>query len=241
MIETLNYLPILTTIITFVFAAAVFSRFRTRHGAYLLFWFIGLVMYGIGALTEVILLFTFNAVALKLWYLCGAMLTAAWLGQGTINLLIRRRGIATTLNYALVIVSLLAFVLVVFATITPAAANYHLTQPLSSQYKAILTRPGILVLLTILLNTYGTLTLVGGALYSAYIFWRKRILFNRMVGNILIAVGAILPALGGSFIHLGLPDILYISEFLGAILMYVGFLQATAPETVKSSTPASAT
>ena len=51
----MHYLPILSTIITFAFAAAVFSRFRVRHGAHLLFWCIGLVLYGIGTLTEVIM------------------------------------------------------------------------------------------------------------------------------------------------------------------------------------------
>jgi hypothetical protein len=234
----MHYLPILTTIITFAFAASVFSRFRLKHGAHLLFWGIGLVMYGIGALTEVILLFTFSPIALKLWYLCGAMLTAAWLGQGTINLLVRRRGIATTLNIILIIVSLLAVVLVLLAPITPAAAIYNPALALSSQYKDILTRSGIVVLLTILLNIYGTFTLVGGAIYSAFIFWRKRVLFNRMVGNILIAAGALLPAIGGSFIRMGLPDFLYVSEFLGAILMYLGFLQATAAVPVKSTSTA---
>ena len=236
----MHYLPILSTIITFFFAVAVFSRFRVRHGAHLLLWSIGLVLYGIGTLTEVIMLFTFNALALKLWYLSGAMLTAAWLGQGTINLLVRRRGIAPTLNIILLIVSLLAVVLVLAAPITPAAANYNNAQPLSAQYQDILTRSGIVVLLTILLNTYGTLTLVGGAIYSAFIFWRKKVLFNRMVGNILIAVGAILPAMGGSFIKMGLPDFLYLSEFLGAILMYVGFLQATVTVAIKTTSTASA-
>ncbi|HEX9090776.1 MAG TPA: hypothetical protein VF831_04770 [Anaerolineales bacterium] len=235
----MHYLPILSTIITFAFAAAVFSRFRVRHGAHLLLWCIGLVLYGIGTLTEVVSLFTFNPLALKLWYLSGAMLTAAWLGQGTINLLVRRRGIAPTLNIILIILSLLAVALVLLAPITSAAASYNTAQPLSGQYKDILTRSGIVILLTILLNTYGTLTLVGGAIYSAYIFWRKRVLYNRMVGNILIAVGAILPALGGTFVQRGLPDFLYLSEFLGAILMYIGFLQATVTVQVKNTVPAS--
>lgn len=230
----MHYLPILSTIVTFAFAGAVFNRFKVRHGAHLLLWSIGLVLYGIGTLTEVISLFTFNPIALKLWYLSGAMLTAAWLGQGTINLLVRRRGIAPTLNIVLTVMSLLAVILVLLAPITPAAATFSTAQPLSTQYKDILTRSGIVILLTILLNTYGTITLVGGAIYSAYIFWRNRILFNRMIGNILIAVGAILPAMGGSFIQMGLPDFLYVSEFLGAILMYVGFLQATVAAPVKA-------
>lgn len=237
----MHYLPILSTIITFAFAAAVFNRFKVRHGAHLLFWGIGLVLYGIGTLTEVVSIFTFNPIALRLWYLTGAMLTAAWLGQGTINLLVRRRGIAPALNVLLTVVSMLAVILVFIAPITPAAANFNPSQPLSAQYKDILTRSGGMVLLTILLNTYGTFTLVGGAIYSAYIFWRKRVLFNRMVGNILIAAGAILPAVGGSFVNMGLPDYLYASEFLGAILMFMGFLQATATVPLKAAaTPAAA-
>lgn len=236
----MHYLPILSTIITFIFAAAVFNRFRVRRGTHLLLWGIGLVLYGIGTLTEVISLFTYNELALKLWYLSGAMLTAAWLGQGTVNLLVRRRGIAPALNVILILVSLLALVLIIMAPVTSAAASYNPAQPLSSQYKEILTRSELVVVLTILLNTYGTFTLVGGAIYSAYIFWRKRVLFNRMVGNVLIAGGAILPAIGGSFVKMGLPDFLYLSEFLGVILMYFGFLQATVPVQVKSTSSAPA-
>jgi hypothetical protein len=235
----MHYLPIFSTVISFAFAIAVFNRFRVRHGAHLLLWSIGLLLYGIGTLTEVISLFTFSPVALRLWYLSGAMLTAAWLGQGTINLLVRRRGIAPTLNIILAVVSVAAVVLVFLAPITSAAATFNTAEPLSAQYKDILTRSGVMIFLTILLNTYGTFTLVGGAIYSAYIFWRKHVLFNRMIGNILIAAGAILPAIGGSFIKMGLPDYLYLSEFLGAILMYIGFLQATIPVAVKAPSPVS--
>ena len=234
----MQYLPVLSTIITFVFAASVFNRFRVKHGLHLLFWGIGLVLYGIGTLTEVLMMFTYNELALKLWYLCGAMLTAAWLGQGTINLLVRQRGVASTLNIMLITVSLLVVVLVLLAPVTPAAAAYNTAQPASAQYKDILTRSSGVVLLTILLNIYGTFTLVGGAIYSAYIFWRKKVLFNRMIGNILIAIGAIMPAMGGSFLRMGLPDFLYLSEFLGVILMYIGFLQATATVPVNSTSTA---
>jgi hypothetical protein len=234
----MQYLPILSTIITFLFAISVFNRFRVKRGLHLLFWGIGLVLYGIGTLTEVLMMFTYNELALKLWYLCGAMLTAAWLGQGTINLLVRRRGVASILNIILITISLLAVVMVLLAPVTPAAATYNIAQPASAQYKDILTRSGGVVLLTILLNIYGTFTLVGGAVYSAYIFWRKRVLFNRMIGNILIAIGAIMPAMGGSFLRMGLPDFLYLSEFLGVILMYIGFLQATATVPVESTSAA---
>src|SRR4030065_419073 len=121
----MHYLPILSTIITFIFTAAVFNRFRVKHGLHLLFWSIGLLLYGIGTLTEVIMLFTYNELALKLWYLSGAMLTAAWLGQGTVNLLVRRRGVASTLTVILTVVSLISFALILAAPITSAAAAFN--------------------------------------------------------------------------------------------------------------------
>ncbi len=223
----MHYLPFLSTLVTFAFATAVFRRYLHKRGTHLLLWSIGLVFYGIGTLAEVIMGFSFSGLVLKLWYLSGAMLTAAWLGQGTLHLLVRKRGVAGVMTLALAALSLLAAVLVLIAPLNASAASYNVTLPISSQYKDILTRGGLMLLLTILLNIYGTLTLFGGALYSAMLFWRKRILFNRMLGNLLIAIGALAPALAGSFVKLGLVDGLYFSELFGVVLMYIGFIQAT--------------
>ncbi|MEI6289846.1 MAG: hypothetical protein WCP19_05385, partial [Chloroflexota bacterium] len=80
----------------------------------------------------------------------------------------------------------------------------------------------------ILLNIYGTIGLVGGAAYSAYLFWRKQVLASRMFGNILIAGGAMFPAMAGTLVKAGFLDALYISELLGAVLMFAGFLLTTS-------------
>jgi hypothetical protein len=229
----MHYISILSTLVAFIFAAAVFNRYQYKKGKYLLFWGIGLVLYGLGTLTEVILSFTFSPIVLKLWYLSGAMLTAAWLGQGTVWLLVRKRGVAPTLTWILLLVSLVAAGLVLAAPVTEAAASYDITRPVSVQYQEILERNGVIILLTILLNIYGTLTLVGGAIYSSFLFWRKRVLINRLIGNILIATGALMPAMAGSLVKAGLVDWLYVSEFLGVTVMYIGFLQATAGRVVE--------
>jgi len=222
----MTYIPYLSTLVAFIFATAVFNRYRQRGGAHLLFWAIGLLLYGLGTLGEVILSLTFNPVVLKLWYLTGAMLTAAWLGMGTVHLLVRKGGTAWVLTWVLAAISVLALVLVLASPTLRAA--YDVTRPASDQYKGILTRSGLIILLTILLNIYGTLTLVGGAIYSAFLFWRKRVLANRMLGNILIAAGALSPAMGGTFVRAGLADWLYVSEFVGAVVMYIGFIMATS-------------
>ena len=223
----MHYLPFLSTLVTFAFATAVFIRYLRRRGPHLLMWTIGLVLFGIGTLAEVLLAFSFSGLVLKLWYLCGAMLTAAWLGQGSVHLLIRKRGIAWILTGVLAVITLLAAALVMAAPLTSAAATYKIAQAISSQYKTILTRGGLVIAMTILLNIYGTLTLVGGAIYSAVIFFRKHVLVNRMIGNVLIAIGAMAPAMAGSFVNMGLPDLLYLSELIGVILMYIGFIQST--------------
>ncbi len=229
----MHYIPILSTIVTFAFVVAVLNRYRLRGGMHLLLWGVGLIFYGLGTLSETYMAFAFSGLAIKVWYLAGAMLTAAWLGEGTVHLLIRKRGVANIMTGILTLVTLLAIFLVLSAPLTPAAASFNTQQPVSAQYQNILTRSGGIIALTILLNIYGTLTLIGGAIYSAFLFWRKRVLINRLLGNILIAAGALMPAMGGSFIKAGLPDWLYLSEFLGAIIMFVGFLQASSQQQVK--------
>lgn len=123
----MQYIPYLSTLVTFVFAITVFRRYLLRHGPYLLIWTIGLLWFGLGTLSEIILSLTFSGLVLKLWYLCGAMLTAAWLGQGTLHLLVRRRGVAWALTGLLVAVSVLAAVLVLHAPLTPVTSAYRVS------------------------------------------------------------------------------------------------------------------
>ncbi len=231
----MDIVPALSTLVAFAFAYAVFRRYQRKGGPHLIHWSFGLLLYGLGTLSEVLLGLAFNGWVLKLWYLCGAMLTAAWLGQGTMHLLVRKGNIAQYLTYALGLVSAVAVAMVALAPLTAAQASYHIAQPVSAQYKDILTRNGLIIFLTIILNIYGTLGLVGGALYSAFLFWRKKILASRMYGNILIAIGALSPALAGTFVKTGLVDVLYFSEFVGAVLMFIGFTLATANKEVKES------
>lgn len=226
----MHYISILSTVVAFAFTFAILRRYVERRGIHLLLWGVGMALYGLGTLTEALMLFTFHPIILKTWYLAGAMLTAAWLGQGTVHLLIRKRGVALALTYILAAVSLVSVLLVLAAPVSEA--GFRFDQPVSGQYKELMTRSAPVVVLTILLNLYGTLGLVGGALYSAFLFWQKKVLINRLMGNILIAAGAMMPAMGGTFIRAGLPDWLYLSELLGAIIMYAGFVLASSKKTM---------
>lgn len=222
-----TWLPLISSIVSFVFAALILRRYVVRRGLHLLLWGIGMVFYGIGGLCEALFgLFGWNAFVFRLWYLFGAILVAAWLGQGTVYLLAKRRW-ANVLMALLAAASLYAAFRVFAAELDPGlmTSSVHTGSELSGH--AIVTS-GVRSL-TPFFNIYGTVTLVGGALYSAWIFWRKRVLLHRTIGNILIAVGAILPAFGGAFSRFGIGGALYISELLGAILLFIGFLRAITP------------
>ncbi len=226
--STINiWLPFSSSILSFIFAFFVFRRYVERKGAHLLLWGIGLLFYGIGGFCEAYYgAFGWNPLIFRLWYLFGAILVAAWLGQGTVYLLANRKW-ANGMMVILALGSLYGLVRVFGAELDPGlmTTSVHTGSELSGH--AIVT-PGVRTL-TPFFNLYGTVTLVGGAAWSAWIFWRKRVLLHRTIGNVLIAAGALLPAFGGTFSRLGFAGALYLGEFLGAVLMFLGFLRATTP------------
>ncbi len=223
-------LPLLSCLTSFALAGAVFYRYFTRHThrrPHLLLWGLGAVFYGIGGFSEFYYgAFGWNPLIYRLWYLCGAILVAAWLGQGTAYLLLKHKT-AQILMAVLLIGSIYAAFRVFSAPLTPA-------QMLHGELSGH-ALPKNIRLLTPFFNLYGTLLLVGGAAYSAWIFWRKRVLLHRAIGNVLIATGALLPAFGGAFSRMGVPYALYLGEFLGIVLIFVGYLQAVRPAAAETT------
>ena len=238
----------------FVFAGFVIVRYLQRRSIAMLMWGIGLTMFAIGSFTEAYMAFGFNDLIFRLWYLCVAVLTAAWIGQGTVYLLLRRQWGNLTLGI-LILCSLVALV-IVFATPLDAS-HFDPARPVSEQYatrelgpndratagvsvveietqgRRVRVVPGVvplgapLRLTTPIFNIYGSITLIGGALYSTYLFWRKRVMGNRVIGNILIAAGALSIAAASTLTRLGLGGFLYLGEFIAAVIMFAGFIVAS--------------
>jgi hypothetical protein len=91
--------------------------------------------------------------------------------------------------------------------------------------------------ITPLFNIFGTLGLAGGAIYSSWLFFRKRTLYNRMIGNVLIAAGALAPALGGTLSKAGFSHAVQVSNLIGIIVIYAGYIQATRSDTAAQQRP----
>ena len=77
-------------------------------------------------------------------------------------------------------------------------------------------------LLTPFINLYAVLFLIGGAIRSAWRHYKERGHLYRAAGNALIAVGAILPGIGGGFAKAGHVEVLYVGECIGLILIWIG-------------------
>ena len=58
---------------------------------------------------------------------------------------------------------------------------------------------------------------------SALRFRRIPGLRNRFIGNTLIAIGAILPGIGGAMSRAGYTEVLYVAEFIGILLIFAGY------------------
>jgi hypothetical protein len=219
----------ITAVISGIFAGFVLRRWwaARRDGKgrpHLLAWGIGLLLYFTGALSQTILTLTWSDTFYALWYWSGAIAVAPWLGQGTIYLLMRRGSAARNIQMALILICVMTLPWALFLTPLDGSAWYP-GADLAGLTNEIMQRGGVRGFVPVM-NIWGTVALVGGALYSAVLFRKKQILRGRMIGNWLIALGGLLPALGGALIRLDLYALKYPGEMLGVILIFAGFLIA---------------
>lgn len=216
--QPVHYLPLLTTALSAVFVVVLLRRYAHKgKGAHLLWWAGGVFFYGLGTALEGSITLLGNSIALnKAWYIAGALLGGYPLAQGTVYLLLRRR----TANILSAITVPYIVILAVLVIIAPVHAD--LMQPHKPGGEIIAW--GWLRLMTIPVNAiYAAGFLIGGAILSAYRFAWKRATRHRAIGNAYIAVGALLPGIGGGMAKAGMVEGLYIGEFLGIILIWIGY------------------
>lgn len=218
---------VIAALVSGTFAALILRRWWQKRKPHHLAWGIGMGLYFLGTFCQVVLSLTWTPIFFGLWYWSGAIMVAAWLGQGTVFLLWRRGNIARNIMMALILVGVMTLPWTLFLTPFDSSA-WHPGADMTQIYQQIMPRgSGTVRSFSPVMNVWGTIALVGGAIYSAVLFRRKQIMRNRMIGNWLIAAGGLMPALGGALIRLGDPSFKYAGEMLGAILIFAGYLMAT--------------
>jgi hypothetical protein len=229
-----HYIPILTTIISFSFSAALYKHWRFKPEAkYLMWWTIGTFCFGIGTLTESInALVGWSILNMKAWYISGALLGAFPLAQGTVYLLLKRKP-ADILTWFFIIYIAIASVAIILSPV-----NMSIVDPTRLTGKVMTWTWARMF--SILPNTYALIFLVGGAVWSAIQYARKQGSGNRVLGNWLIAIGGLLPGIGGSFTRFGYVEVLFVTEFIGILLIWAGYRTISPPPAAPASSPQAA-
>jgi hypothetical protein len=211
----IHYLPIVTTVLSALFAASLYRRWRVRRAPHLWWWMFGITMYGAGtALESAITLFGNTMVLTKAWYIAGALLGGYPLAQGSLFLSWSRR-IARPLTAISLSFVIVAAVLVILSPVDAAALELHRPSGAILGWRWVR-------LLTPFINLYAVFFLIGGALMSAWRHYRHRGHLYRAAGNALIALGAILPGIGGAYAKAGHVEVLYVGECVGLMLIWLG-------------------
>ena len=215
-----QYIPLATTAVALAFSTALFRRFRARGGLHLLWWAIGALTYALGTITEsATTLFGWHEPVFRLWYVTGALLGGAPLAQGSVYLHLRTRT-AHRLTVALVTVVVIAATCVWLSPI-----NYALVEPHRLTGKVLVWT--WVRAFSPFINTYAFIFLAGSAAWSAWRYRGRRETRGRFIGNGLIATGALLPGIGGGFTRFGHTEVLYVTEFIGIVLIFLGYRFAT--------------
>jgi hypothetical protein len=218
----LEILPLAAALTSGVMALIMVNRMRQKIRPQEVAWTIAFAMFAAAAAAQVIGdLVGWTPTLARLYYVLGATLVVGWLGLGTWLVVIRNPRLRKLGLWLTLLLSGFAIGLV---SLTPVN-----TSLLAETGWHALDKPASLTILTITINSVGTLVLVGGALWSAWTFWRRRIMKGRMQGLVLLAVGALTVAAGGSLTRLGREQYLYIAMTIGIILMFWGYLKTIQP------------
>lgn len=234
--EFVRYLPILTTILSAWFGTQLFLHWRRQpekvHNGW---WAFGVYIYGLGTLAETIVtLWGWSPGVFRLWYVTGALLGGAPLAQGSVYFHFPRRT-ANRMTAVLVPFLVVATLLVLVVPIDQALVNPHGLSGRVMEWRWVR-------LLSPVVNLYAVIFLIGGAVRSALRHWRSGGRRALAAGNAWIALGALLPGIGGSFSRAGHTEVLYLLECIGLLCIWRGYTLCVGgePATVAAVAPARA-
>jgi drug/metabolite transporter (DMT)-like permease len=199
-----------------VFTVAVALSYRRSGRPALLAWTIGLALFTVAALAGALAQRGgATETEYRAFYLFGGILNVAWLALGTVLLVAPRLARAS---------------LVAVIALTVVSAYAVFTTPVNLQI-ALDTGKGfpdgsLPRILAAIGSGVGSIVLIGGALWSAWVFLRKRHNGRRALSNIVIAIGVIIIAAGGTVTFTGANGILEYTNLAGLCVMFAGFLLA---------------
>jgi hypothetical protein len=215
-------LPLISSLVALACALAVGRDLLRKAKPDRATWLVAFLLFAIAAGAEVIGEASgWTTLLVRVYYVSGAVLVVGFLALGQLYLTAPKRiaGIAPG-------VALLMTALSVSAV---WGASIDQTRLEDDGWHALERTTG-LTLLTIGINSIGTLILIGGLAYSAWKFRQLGTMRNRMLGCLLIAIGTLSIAAGGTLTRLGSDQYLYIAMSVGIGMIFFGYLWTKVPD-----------
>ena len=211
--------PLLATLISLACAILAVRRYIARHRPYELSWAIAFGFFALGAGAATLgYLIGWNALFIRLFYASGAILTTAFLGLGSLYLLLGAR-LDRWGPGAMLVVTAFTFASVFNTPVDPAR--------LGEAWYALQTAGTPTRALAIVANIFGATVVVVGALYSVSVGLRRGMPRERAFGVLLIAIGTLVVASGSSLIRLfGDTSFLFVAMAPGVAIIMAGYLLA---------------
>ncbi|MCK6617582.1 MAG: hypothetical protein L6Q51_08045 [Cyclobacteriaceae bacterium] len=226
MMEIIQKIPILTTVVSLGFFLVLRKHWISKNcPPYLFWWMTGILCYGLGTLTEsLVSIFGWSEVVFKAWYILGALFGGFPLAQGSVYLMFNKFAADVMLRVVLTVI-IIASIMVILSPI-----DYGLVEPTRLTGRVLEWKE--VRLITPFVNLYAFIFLVGGAAYSAYRYSKNPEFKKRFWGNVFIAIGGLLPGIGGSFTKFGYTEVLYVTELIGILFIYLGYRTIRADHTL---------
>ena len=199
---------------------AMLDRLRLRPSSYGWAWSFGVMIFTLGVFTQFWgALAGWNETLYKLWYWSGGIAVAAWWGVGSVYLLAYRRWWGHAFMGFVALISILGALILVTTPVDftefeyPIADSSIHAQGIPAAARALAAVP----------NIVGTIAIVGVAIWSALSFHLHKSRPLRATSSVLVAVGTIVIAVGGSFSRFDITAPLYITQLSGFALVFIGF------------------
>jgi hypothetical protein len=220
--------PVAAALLAFAFALLLLRSLLRRVAGQKALWALGFALFAVAAASEAAAQRAgWNPTLFRLYYIAGGVLTVAYLGAGSAWMLLPRRG------RDLLVGGLAVATVAAVTTVLLAPVDVHgLAAAHSGQPPANGVLGGHAFLWAVVMNSIGTLLLVGGSLLSI----ARR---QRVRANVWIASGALTVAAATGLSRTGDVSLVYLGELIGIALMFCGFtLPAPTPKRLREAEPA---
>jgi hypothetical protein len=217
--------PILVVVLNGFFSIQVLRQFLRRGRSYQLVWTCALVLGFLAAFFYLLFLAdSTSPVYFRLYYIFGGLLMAAYLGLGSVYLHLPRRA-ADTIAVIVVIASVVGATLI-FQAHVDVSRLHSSARSIGPGTNAL--GPGAWKALVAILNSFGALAVITGAVYSAGRTFTRHAPVRFLWANILIAGGTLIAGAAGIVADQGVfAGSFWAVLLVGFIVLFAGFLLAS--------------